>query len=256
MKGAGSAWGTHGVQAGFVVGFVLLWIYVGRTTLVNPIFVPPFERVVEEFVRIIVSGEVFAHLAVTLTELAVAYGIASALGLTVGYAIGRSRFAVAVFEPLLAGLYAVPLVIFLPLFILILGLGSESKMAFGATLAFFPIVLNTIGGVSQVDSFLVTVARSLGATDAQMFKRVFLPAALPVIITGIRIGFILGFLAILGAEMIASFAGLGNQIVRLAEGMRMPQMFAYVLFVILIATLLNGALSYMQARFSHPSGGA
>ena len=71
------------------------------------------------------------------------------------------------FEPLLAGMFAVPLIVFLPLFILFFGIGMESEIAFGATYAFFPIVLNTIGGISQVDPRFVTVARSMGATEAR-----------------------------------------------------------------------------------------
>ena len=77
-----------------------------------------------------------------------------------------------VFEPLLAGIFAVPLVVFLPLFILFFGIGMESKIAFGASYAFFPIVLNTIGGISQVDPRFVTVAQSMGASEQQIFRRV------------------------------------------------------------------------------------
>ena len=98
-----------------------------------------------------------------------AVAIASSLGLTIGYLVGRSRYATLVFEPLLAGVFAVPLVVFLPLFILFFGIGVESKIAFGASYAFFPIVLNTIGGISQVDPRFVTVARSMGASERQLF---------------------------------------------------------------------------------------
>ena len=159
-------------------------------------------------------------------------------------------------EPLIAGIFAVPIIIFLPLFILFFGIDVESKMAFGATYAFFPIVLNTIGGVSQVDARYINVARSLGASGRQMFWRVVLPSALPVIMTGIRIGFIIGFLAIIGSETIAGINGLGSQIVRLAEGMNTAEMFAYVFFVILIALLLNGALSLLQKRINRASEAA
>ena len=124
-----------------------------------------------------------------------------------------------VFEPLLASVFAVPLVVFLPLFILFFGIGVESKIAFGAAYAFFPIALNTIGGISQVDPRFVTVARSMGASERQLFRRVLLPAALPVIATGLRIGCTIGFLSILGSEMIAGLRGLGSRIVTLAEGM-------------------------------------
>ena len=254
MRTRSGVWGPRSIQAGFLVLLVLLWLWIGWTGAIPPIFVPPLDGVVVEFVRIILTGEVMEHLSVTLREIAVAYALSIGLGLAVGFAIGRSRYAVAIFEPLLAGIFAVPIVIFLPLFLLFLGIGPESKMAFGATYAFFPVVLNTIGGVGQVDQRLVTVARSLGATDWQMFRRVLLPAALPVIFTGLRMAIIIGFLAIIGAEMIAGFSGLGSEIVRLAEGMNTTEMFAYVLFVILIAVFLNLVLTRLQARIDRSSG--
>lgn len=246
-------WRARGIQVGFIAILLIVWHYAGTEKLVNPIFLPRLDLVVLEFVRLFESGEVFGHLKVTLMEILVAYGVAASLGLAIGYAIGRSRYAVLVFEPLVAGIFAIPIIIFLPVFILFLGIGPESKMAFGATYAFFPIALNTIGGFSHVDTKLIVVARSLGATNRQMFWRVLLPAALPVIVTGIRIGFIIGFLSIIGAETISGFQGLGTQIVRMAEGMNTATMFAYILVIIVIAVALNAGLSRLQRRFQ-PGG--
>jgi ABC-type nitrate/sulfonate/bicarbonate transport system permease component len=241
---------ARALQIGFVVAILLAWLWVSRTGAVNPIFLPHLERVLEELYLIIATGVVFTHLEVTVFEILSAYAIATVAGLGVGYAIGRSRRLISIFEPLLASVFAVPIIIFLPLFILFFGIGANSKIAFGATYAFFPIALNTIGGIGQVDNRFITVARSLGATDRQMFWRVMLPCALPVIVSGIRIAYIIGFLSIIGAEMIAGLEGLGSQIVRLAEGMNTAEMFSYVLFVIVIATLLNAVLSAVQRRFA------
>lgn len=249
MKRSGIDWQARIIQVGFIAGLIALWYYVSITDRLNPIFLPELPRVVDRFMRIIQTSRLYDNLRVTLTEFAVAVAIASSLGLTVGYFVGRSRYATVVFEPLLANLFAIPLVVFLPLFILFFGIGMESKIAFGATYAFFPIVLNTIGGISQVDPRFITVARSMGASDAQLFHRVLLPAALPVIITGLRMGCIVGFLSILGAEMIASLRGLGNRIVTLSEGMNTAEMFAYITFVIFLAALLNLMLTRMQKRF-------
>jgi len=248
------AFSARAVQFGFVAAVVLVWLCVGRAGLVSPLFLPSLERVLEEFYVIVATGQVFTHLRVTVSEILAAYAIATTAGLTIGYAIGRSPRAITIFEPLLASVFAVPIIVFLPLFILFFGIGENSKIAFGATYAFFPIVLNTIGGISQIDARFIMVARSLGATDRQIFRRVMLPGALPVIMSGIRIAYIIGFLSIIGSEMIAGLQGLGSQIVRLAEGMNTAEMFAYVLFVILIATLLNSGLTALQKRFSGAGG--
>jgi ABC-type nitrate/sulfonate/bicarbonate transport system permease component len=242
-------WQARAIQAAFVLALLALWYYVGRNGLVSAIFLPKLPGVVDKLIQIVQSSAFYGNLGVTLFELLVAVAIASTLGLTIGYLVGRSRYAVLVFEPLLAGVFAVPLVVFLPLFILFFGIGVESKIAFGATYAFFPIVLNTIGGISQVDPRFVTVARSMGASERQLFRRVLLPAALPVIVSGLRIGCTIGFLAILGSEMIAGLRGLGSRIVSLAEGMNTAEMFAYIVFVIILAMVLNITLSRMQSRF-------
>ncbi len=104
--------------------------------------------------------------------------------MTLGYLISRSQYLIKVFEPLLAGFYSVPIILFLPLYVLFFGLGPGSKIAIGTTISFFPIVLNTIAGFGYVDKIFITAARSMGASDVQMFRYVLLPAAFPVILTG------------------------------------------------------------------------
>ena len=242
-------WHARAIQVGFVLALLLLWYYLGRSGAVSAIFLPQLPRVAEKFVQIVQSASFYNNLAVTLFELIVAVAIASLFGLTIGYLVGRSRYAVLVFEPLLAGIFAVPIIVFLPVFMLFFGIDIESKIAFGATYAFFPIVLNTIGGISQVDPRFIIVSRSMGANEQQLFRRVLLPAALPVIVTGLRIGATIGFLAILGSEMIAGLRGLGSRVANLAEGMNTAEMFAYIVFVIILAGILNLTLSTMQRRF-------
>lgn len=252
MNRVRGGWQARIIQVLFVAAILLIWYHVSTSGLVGVVFLPPLPRVVDKFLQIIQTSTLYYHLAVTAFELAVAFSIACLLGLSIGYLVGRTPAAAIVFEPLLAGLFAIPLVVFLPLFILFFGIDVQSKIAFGATYAFFPIVLNTIGGISQIDPRLIVVARSMGANEWQLFRRVLLPAALPVIATGLRIGCIIGFLSILGSEMIASLRGLGSRVVTLAEGMNTVEMFAYILFVILMAALLNVSLTRLQTRFSAP----
>jgi ABC-type nitrate/sulfonate/bicarbonate transport system permease component len=141
-----------------------------------------------------------------LTEIAIAFAISCSAGVTLGYLISRSTYLIRVFEPLLAGIYAVPIILFLPLFVLFFGLGPGSKIAIGVSTSFFPIVLNTIAGFGYVDRIFITAARSMGASNVQMFRHVLLPAALPVILTGLRIGFTVTLLSVLGSETLASLA--------------------------------------------------
>src|SRR6516225_8747223 len=130
--------------------------------------------------------------------------------------------------------------------------GPASKIALGATIGFFPIALNTVAGFGYVDRVLVVAARSMGASDLQLFRYVLLPAALPIILTGMRMGFTVALLSIIGSETIASLAGLGHRIAYLAEAMEMAPMFAYIAFVVAIAAILNALVSALEARGKRP----
>jgi ABC-type nitrate/sulfonate/bicarbonate transport system permease component len=155
---------------------------------------------------------------------------------------------VRVFDPLLAGIYSIPAILLFPLYLLFFGLGSGSKIAIGTTIAFFPVVLNTIAGLANVDKAYIRAAQSMGANDFQLFWSVMLPAAFPVVLTGLRLGCIIAFLAILGGETISSLAGLGHRIVSLAENMESAQMFANIVFAVLMAFIINGVVSFAEAR--------
>lgn len=236
------------VQVTFLVTLVLLW-YFGTTRWgINPLLLPNPVKVWAELKDILGSGEFLPDLQVTLSEIAIAFLISCTSGVTLGYLISRSQYLIRVFEPLLAGMYSIPIILFLPLYVLFFGLGPGSKIAIGTTISFFPIVLNTIAGFGYVDRIFITAARSMGASDVQMFRYVLLPAALPVILTGLRIGFTVALLSILGSETLASLAGLGHRIVHLAEAMETARMFAYIAFVVVIAATLNTTVSALEKR--------
>lgn len=243
-----ATFGSRAVQIGFLVVLCVLWYLATTRWGVSSILLPNPISVLHELADVLRTGEFIDDLRVTLTELAAAFAIAAASGVTAGYLISRSGYRIRVFEPLFAGIYAVPIILFLPLYVLLFGLGPASKIALGATISFFPIVLNTIAGFGFVDKMLVTAARSMGASDYQLFRFVLLPAAAPVILTGMRMGFTVALLSIIGSETIASLAGLGHRIVHLAEGMEMARMFAYIAFVVGIAAILNAAVSHLEAR--------
>jgi ABC-type nitrate/sulfonate/bicarbonate transport system permease component len=240
--------GARAVQIGFVLALMILWYLATNRWGINRLLLPNPLSVWRQLLDVLRTGEYLPDLRVTLTELTIAFALAMTSGIVTGYFVSRTRYSIRVFEPLFAGIYAIPVILFLPLYVLFFGLGPASKIAIGTTISFFPIVLSTIAGFGNVDRTLVTAARSMGASDQQLFRYVLLPAALPVILTGIRMGFTVALLSILGSETLASFAGLGHHIVQLAEGMDMARMFAYIALVVMIVALLNGIVSYIEAR--------
>lgn len=245
-RGAGLA--SRAIQATFLLGLGLLWYLATNRWGVSHLLLPNPIRVWQELMDVLRSGQYVADLRVTLTELTFAFSLAMITGVTTGFLISRSSYLVRVFEPLFAGIYSIPIILFLPLYVLFFGLGPASKIALGFTISFFPIVLNTIAGFSRVEETLVTAARSMGASNVQLFRYVLLPGALPVMLSGLRMGFTVALLSIIGSETIASLAGLGHRIVHLAENMDMARMFAYIMFVVAIAVVLNALVSALEAR--------
>lgn len=236
------------VQVAFLAGLFALWYAATTTGGISPLLLPKPQLVFAELYDILRTGEFWPDLLQTLSELAAAFAISMTAGLLIGFFVSLSPSLVKVFEPLIAGIYAVPIILFLPLYVLFFGLGAPSKIALGATISFFPIVLNTIAGFLSVDKLYITSARSAGAGPLLLIRYVLVPGALPVILTGLRMGFTVALLSIIGSETIASLSGLGHRIVYLAESMEMPRMFAYIFFVIAIAATLNAAVSYIEKR--------
>ena len=239
---------SRAVQAAFLIALVAVWYLAATRWRVSPLLLPNPVNVYDELWDVLRSGEYIDDLRVTLTELATAFSISSTMGIALGYLISRSQYSIRVFEPLFAGIYSVPIILFLPLYILFFGLGPQSKIALGATISFFPIVLNTIAGFGYVERIFILSAKSMGASNFQLFRCVLLPAAFPIILTGLRIGFTVALLSILGSETIASLSGLGHRIVHLAEGLDTARMFAYIAFAVVIALVLNTVTSTLEAR--------
>lgn len=236
------------IQLGIFLAILLAWYWATLPGGINHLLLPAPAPVFRDFWVLLTTSSIWPDLLVTVREWVTAFLIASISGCTLGYIISRSNYAVRVFDPLLAGLYSIPAILLFPLYLLFFGLGPGSKIAIGTTIAFFPIVLNTIAGLAYVDKAYITAARSMGANNLQMFWSVMMPAAFPVVLTGLRLGCIIAFLAILGGETISSLAGLGHRIVSLAENMELSQMFGNIIFAILMAIIINGVVSFVEAR--------
>jgi len=236
------------VRLACAAALLVAWHVSTSEGYVNPILLPTLTSSWDEFVALIASGSYWPYLRVTLSELVIAFAIAASLGCVLGYVASLTRFTVRMLDPFFAGLYSIPAILLFPLYVLFFGIGEGSKIAIGATIAFFPVVLNTIAGFDYVDKSYVRAAKSMGASQAQMFWSVMLPAAFPVVLTGLRIGFILAFLSILGTETIASISGLGHQIVTYAEQIEPAKMFAYIFLAIIISFVLNALVSFVERR--------
>ena len=234
-----SSFATRSVQIAFLAIMAGAWFFATETASISALFLPKPATVYASFMRLVQTASFWSAVLVTLTTILKAFVIAIVSGILVGYAVTRSKLATQVIEPVISGLFTVPITLFFPMFILFFGIGTGSKVAYGATYAFFPIALNTIAAFATMEERYLRAARSMGASQFETFRHVLLPGALPVLITGMRIGFFICFASVLGGETISSVAGIGRNIAHAAELMESARMYAWITFVILTSVTLN-----------------
>jgi len=227
------------IQFGLVAILFGTWWFVTQSSQKLMLLLPRPELVWREMQLLWSSGRLWAAATITVTEIVKAYVIAVVAGILVGFLVTRSKNLVRIFEPMLAGMFAIPLTLFFPLFVVFFGIGPDSKIAYAATYSFFPIALNTIAGFSSVDELYLRAVRSMGASSIQQFRHVYLPGALPVTLTGLRIGFFICIASVLGGETLAAAAGVGKSIALSAELMETARLYAWIAFVVLASVVLN-----------------
>jgi ABC-type nitrate/sulfonate/bicarbonate transport system permease component len=194
------------------------------------------------------------HVWLTLREILVAYGLALAAGIWLGFVLGLRRTVGRVYGPLLAALYAIPSVVWYPSLMLFFGLGPASKIAFGFLLGFFPVVLAVLAGIRQVPAHLVTVAVSMGARPATVFRKVMLPAMASTMVGGLRTGLALCVVGVLVAEVLGSRAGIGY-VINYAYGLMMTQEYAVLVLLVVAAVLaIDAAGALVEARVRRWAG--
>jgi ABC-type nitrate/sulfonate/bicarbonate transport system permease component len=223
-----------------VIAFLGIWSLASGAVvaldLFNPIFLPGPWVVVGSVVELAQKGVLWTHVRATLERVAVGFAGGAILALALGLPAGYFRPLRNLLEPVVELLRPIPPLAMLPLFIVWVGIGEGSKVGFITYATFFPMFLTTVHAVGQIDPLLLRAAQSLGARRAQLFRRVILPAALPEILLGIRLGVALSFFVIVISEFIGAESGLGYLINDGRNFFLVPQMLA--------AAVLLGLLGY------------
>jgi NitT/TauT family transport system permease protein len=221
----------------------------------DPAFLSPPSRIVAALdQKILADPRIRDAIWLTFVELAVAFGLSVAIALPVGLVVGASAFAHRSFFPIILLAYAIPQVSILPLFVLIFGLGPASKVAFGVSHGIFPIIVNVIAGLRNVNPLFVNSARSMGATKLQIVRRVVLPCVVPSFFTGLRLAMTATLLGVLLAELYVSIAGIGYFTRAYAETFDPSPLFALIAVLAAMAVLLNETVRRAEARYSRWRG--
>jgi ABC-type nitrate/sulfonate/bicarbonate transport system permease component len=239
------------VRLAIVAALFLLWEVLSQTGTVNPRLLPAASDVFVTLWELLQRPRIHSDLAVTLLQVLVSFAISVPVGVFIGIVIAENRFLSDVFKPLLFFLFSIPKSLFLPLFILAFGISFTQKVAFGFVSSFLTMVLCTAAAVESIRADHVMIARSFGATRAQIVRRVYLPSMLPVLIEALRISVIFTFTGVILAEMYASRSGIGYQISNWGETYQVRPLLAGVLLVAAMAVLFNEVIRWVEKKCGH-----
>jgi ABC-type nitrate/sulfonate/bicarbonate transport system permease component len=225
----------------------LVWEASSRLHWVDPDFLPPLLKVLTVLWRLLHDVQFLTDIRVTAIECLVAFAIVSPLALGCGFVIGESQRLERSLGPTLQILLTVPKSIFLPVFVLMLGIGFVQKVAFAIVLTFFIVVPTGIAAVHSVPRGLVMAARAFGATRSQVYTGIYVPAMAPLVLGGVRLGLIFAVHGVVFAEMYGAERGIGRNIMLWGEQFQMDYLLAAVLLVVVFTVVLNELMQLCEA---------
>ena len=230
--------------------FLAAWETLPRNNVINPMLLPPLSDVLAMLWQLLGRAQVHEAILVTAAEVIVAFVIAVPLGAAIGVLIAEYDYAGQIFKPLLFYVFSVPKSIFLPMFILIMGIGFQQKVAYAAFSTLFVVIMSATAAVESVKADHVLVARSYGAARLQILTRVYVPSMMPILLETLRISMIFNFTGVMIAEMYASRTGIGHLIANWGENFQLPQLFAGVILLATVAIAFNETVRFLEHRYS------
>jgi NitT/TauT family transport system permease protein len=244
--------GAAAAAVAFAV-FVLAWKALVVIGDYPPFILPPPEQVAARFVSAWADGTIGPHAARTVVEIGLGFSLGASLALIVGYVLARRSLAERLLSPYLVAAQATPILPLAPLLALWFGPGLAAKVVICALIVFFPVAIATMVGVRAVDSRLLELARSLRATRRQVVTTLEIPAALPAIFGGLRVGVTLAVVGAIVGEWAGADRGLGL-LVNLARGslFDIPLLFATLLTIALLGIVLYGLVVLVERALVGP----
>src|SRR5687767_12621716 len=230
-----------------LAALLVFWELMPRTGIIPELFLPSFSKTLTALY--INRHEYASALLVTLYEVAFAMLIACGAGILVGALVGGLALLRNLLLPVFSSLYAVPIVILYPVFTAWFGVGSESKIAFAGIYAFFPVLLSTAAGIQTIDPQFLLAARSMGASLQQQIVRVVIPASLPTVFAGLRLGGALAIIGVVVSEMLTAAAGIGYLVTLNRTILDSPRVFAAILMILLLSIAYYLLSRALERRF-------
>ncbi len=236
---------------GFVLFVAILcaWEYASATDLVDQVSVPRVSVIVASWIASVRNGQLLAALAPSLGRIFAGFGFAAVVAVPLGLLMGSIAMIYRLLEPLTEFVRPIPAAAYIPVAILFLGIGNEMKIFVVFLACLFPILLNTYGGVRGVDPVLIDTGRTFGVSRLKALCQIVFPAALPNILTGMRISLGIALIVVVVAEMIAGNSGIGYYILDMQRTFRVPEMFAGIFTLGLLGFMINFVFLKIEQHF-------
>ncbi|MGR3322282.1 MAG: ABC transporter permease [Pseudooceanicola sp.] len=239
----------RGVGLAVFVVLIVLWEMGARAGVIPALVLPAPSEAWEAFMDLARSGNLQKHLAASLQRLILGFTAGSILGLIVGTAIGLNSYARAALAPLVSAIFPIPKIALLPLFIIWFGIGEGSKVATILFGSFFPTVIATYGGIDSVDRTLIRMGQSFGLSRWHIIRKIVLPAALPAILSGMRISASISIILLVAAEMIGAEYGIGAYVLLAGNLMSTDQLIAGVAMLSVLGLTVNFLIGRAEKHF-------
>ena len=231
-----------------VIAFLAIWEIAPRAGMVDASYTSQPSRVIAAGLEIVSTGGFLHDVVVSLSEFAIGFAFAIGIGVPLGLLLGRFPLLRYLLDPPIMAIYATPHLALLPIVVVWLGIGMQSKIAVAFVGGVIPILVNSMAGVRGVERSWVVAARSFCAGKWDVFVKVILPASLPSVILGIRLGLSRAVLGVVVGEMYQSQAGVGNEIMRYGSEFRTDYLLFEVLLVSLFGLTATSAVRALEEK--------
>jgi ABC-type nitrate/sulfonate/bicarbonate transport system permease component len=240
-------WGT-------VAAFLCFWEIAARMAGNTGLVAPPSSVASALLNQVLPDGQIREALLSALLEIAAADGLAVFGGLLIGIPVGWTKFGRNSLFPIVMLLYAIPQVVLLPLFTLVFGIGPAAKIAFGCSHGIFPVIVNTIAGMRNVNPLFISAARSMGASCSDIARDVIFPHMTGSFFAGLRLSMTMTLLGVILAELYVSVGGIGYFTRQFANSFDPAPLFALILALTFIAIMMNALVRMVERRYTRWKG--
>jgi len=230
------------------IGLLALWQILLMLGLGDRRFIPAPSDIAVRYWQMVVSGELALHVSVTLYRVLLGFVLGVVPGIAAGLLMAMFRPVRIFFDPLIATLFPIPKIALMPLLLLAFGFGDASKIALVVIAVFFPVVVNTYVGASNIEKIYWDVAKNYGASQTMVFRRIVFFGALPMIFAGLRIALAVSFIVLVAAEFVATKAGIGYLIWNSWELLQVDVMFVGIVTIGILGLIVTAILQEIERK--------